>query len=76
VVLSFAYFATYAHKDRRGGRCVRRLTSDRVYRPAFPVRLAIDKMRAERARHFDPEVLDAFMAALPKVETIRRAYKN
>ncbi|HWW89547.1 MAG TPA: HD domain-containing phosphohydrolase [Solirubrobacteraceae bacterium] len=50
------------------------LTSDRVYRPAFPVRLAIDKMQAERASHFDPEVLDAFMAALPEVEAIRRAY--
>jgi hypothetical protein len=50
------------------------LTSDRVHRPAFPVRLAIDKMQAERASHFDPEVLDAFMAALPEVEAIRRAY--
>jgi putative two-component system response regulator len=49
------------------------LTSDRVYRPAFPVRLAIDKMQAERGSHFDPEVLDAFMAALPQVEAIRRA---
>jgi putative two-component system response regulator len=52
------------------------LTSDRVYRPAFPVRLAVDKMHAERASHFDPEVLDAFIAALPKVETIRQAYGN
>jgi putative two-component system response regulator len=50
------------------------LTSDRVYRPAFPVRLAIDKMQAERASHFDPEVLDAFMAALPEMEAIRRTY--
>jgi putative two-component system response regulator len=52
------------------------LTSDRVYRPAFPARLAIDKMRAERARHFDPEMLDAFIAALPAVEGIRRAYRG
>jgi putative two-component system response regulator len=50
------------------------LTSDRVYRPAFPARLAVDKMQAERASHFDPELLDAFMAALPEVEVIRRAY--
>jgi putative two-component system response regulator len=52
------------------------LTSDRVYRPAFPVRLAVDKMRAERVSHFDPEVLDAFMAAMPEVEAIRRAYRD
>jgi putative two-component system response regulator len=50
------------------------LTSDRVYRPAFPVRLAIDNMQAERATHFDPELLDAFMTALPQVETIRQTY--
>jgi putative two-component system response regulator len=50
------------------------LTSDRVYRPAFPVRLAVEKMQAERATHFDPELLDGFMAALPEVEVIRRAH--
>jgi putative two-component system response regulator len=50
------------------------LTSDRVYRPAFPVRSAIETMQAERGTHFDPELLDAFMAALPEVEGIRRAY--
>jgi hypothetical protein len=37
------------------------------------VRLAVDKMQAERASHFDPEVLDALMVALPEVEAIRRA---
>jgi putative two-component system response regulator len=52
------------------------LTSDRVYRPAFPVRLAVEKMQAERASHFDPELLDAFMAALPEMEAIRRAYRD
>jgi putative two-component system response regulator len=52
------------------------LTSDRVYRPAFPARLAIDKMQAERGCHFDPELLDAFLAALPEVESIRRAYSG
>jgi response regulator RpfG family c-di-GMP phosphodiesterase len=31
-------------------------------------------MQAERASHFDPEVLDAFMAALPEMEAIRRTY--
>jgi putative two-component system response regulator len=49
------------------------LTNDRVYRPAFPVRSAIDSMLAERATHFDPDVLDAFMTALAEVEVIRLA---
>ena len=40
------------------------LTSDRVYRPAFPVEEAIKMMREERGTHFDPVLLDAFMEVL------------
>jgi methanogenic corrinoid protein MtbC1 len=40
------------------------LTSDRVYRPAFPVQEAIRMMREERGTHFDPVLLDAFMEVL------------
>jgi HD-GYP domain-containing protein (c-di-GMP phosphodiesterase class II) len=40
------------------------LTSDRVYRKAFPVEEAIQMMREQRARHFDPVLLDAFMEVL------------
>ena len=37
------------------------LTSDRVYRKAFPVEEAVAMMRAERGKHFDPVLLDAFL---------------
>ncbi|MEA2201080.1 MAG: cyclic di-GMP phosphodiesterase [Solirubrobacteraceae bacterium] len=40
------------------------LTSDRVYRKAFPVEEAIQMMREQRGRHFDPVLLDAFMEVL------------
>jgi methanogenic corrinoid protein MtbC1 len=40
------------------------LTSDRVYRKAFPVHEAITIMREQRGRHFDPVLLDAFMEVL------------
>jgi HD-GYP domain-containing protein (c-di-GMP phosphodiesterase class II) len=40
------------------------LTSDRVYRKAFPVDQAIQMMREQRGRHFDPVLLDAFMEVL------------
>jgi putative two-component system response regulator len=43
------------------------LTSDRPYRPAFTPDEAVATMVAERGRQFDPEVLDAFIAALPFV---------
>jgi putative two-component system response regulator len=52
------------------------LTSDRVYRSALPVKSAIEMMRDERGRHFDPELLDAFCAALPEIEAIRQAYAD
>jgi hypothetical protein len=40
------------------------LTSDRVYRKAFTVEEAVQMMREERGRHFDPVLLDAFMEVL------------
>jgi HD-GYP domain-containing protein (c-di-GMP phosphodiesterase class II)/methylmalonyl-CoA mutase cobalamin-binding subunit len=40
------------------------LTSDRVYRKAFPVDEAIQMMREQRGRHFDPVLLDAFLEVL------------
>jgi CheY-like chemotaxis protein len=40
------------------------LTSDRVYRKAFPVEEAVQMMRAQRGLHFDPVLLDAFMEVL------------
>ena len=40
------------------------LTSDRVYRRAFSVEEAVEMMREERGRHFDPVLLDAFLEVL------------
>jgi methanogenic corrinoid protein MtbC1 len=40
------------------------LTSDRVYRKAHTIEQAVALMRAERARHFDPVVLDAFLEVI------------
>jgi HD-GYP domain-containing protein (c-di-GMP phosphodiesterase class II) len=40
------------------------LTTDRVYRKAFSVEEAVAMMRAERGRHFDPVLLDAFLEVL------------
>jgi putative two-component system response regulator len=50
------------------------LTSTRIYRPAFPVRRALETMQSERGTHFDPAVLDAFMKVLPELEPIRQTY--
>lgn len=52
------------------------LTSDRVYRSALSVKAAVEMLRDERGRHFDPELLDAFLLALPETEAIRQAYAD
>jgi putative two-component system response regulator len=52
------------------------LTSDRVYRAALPIKSAIEMMRAERGRHFDPELLDAFFLALGEIEAVRHAFSE
>lgn len=40
------------------------LTSERPYRPAFPVEVALGMMRSERGSHFDPELLDLFLGGV------------
>ncbi len=40
------------------------LTTDRVYRPAFSVERAVEMMREQRGRHFDPVLLDIFLDVL------------
>lgn len=44
------------------------LTSDRPYRAALPPAQAVAMMERERARHFDPAVLDAFLGLLGQPE--------
>jgi putative two-component system response regulator len=46
------------------------LGTARFYRPAFTYERAVAVMRAERGSHFDPEVLDAFLAAEREIKAI------
>ena len=50
------------------------LTSQRIYRPAFSVVTAIEMIEAEREHHFDPQVLDAFHAAVGELQVVRQRY--
>lgn len=43
------------------------LTTDRVYRPAFPLPQAVSIMRDGRATHFDGDLLDLFVDSLDDV---------
>ncbi len=50
------------------------LTSDRVYRPAFPVGMAVEMMEAERGRHFEERALQALHDVFGQIEAIRREF--
>jgi putative two-component system response regulator len=52
------------------------LTSDRVYRPAFPVGLAIEMMESERGNQFEPAMLDGLRGAFERIDSVRRAYAD
>jgi putative two-component system response regulator len=49
------------------------LTSDRVYKAAWPIDKALDYIREQRGRQFDPEVVDAFFKINDKVIKIKQA---
>ena len=44
------------------------LLSSRTYKPAWPLEDALAELVAERGAHFDPDVVDAFIALVPELE--------
>jgi len=52
------------------------LVSDRVYRAALPVNIVIGAMHAERGTHFDPQVLEVFLTAIPEALAIRDRFRE
>ncbi len=49
------------------------LVTKRTYKPALHEDDALAVMSAERGTHFDPEIFDAFMSALPRIRELRRS---
>ncbi|MFZ6819262.1 HD domain-containing phosphohydrolase [Undibacterium sp. Ji22W] len=50
------------------------LTSVRPYKKAWTVDEAVDLLQKEKGKHFDPELVDLFIAQLPAVLEIMRLY--
>ncbi len=46
------------------------LTHERCYKRAFTIEEALKIIREERGQHFDPDVLDAFLESLPRIQEI------
>lgn len=52
------------------------LTMDRCYRPALPVAQAADMLRAQSGEAFDPRVVQAFLADLPRFNALREQVES
>lgn len=50
------------------------LTTQRVYKPAFSIDHSIDLMSQHRGEHFDPELLDIFIASIDDIKIIHDQY--
>ena len=52
------------------------LTTDRVYRRAFPIERAIAMMTEDSGSHFDPDLLDMFLESMDDVLTIMQQHPD
>ena len=52
------------------------LTTNRVYRKAFPLGEALEIMKQGRGDHFDPKILDCFFDSMDRVLGIREVYRE
>lgn len=52
------------------------LTSDRPYKKGWPLEKALDFIKEQDGRHFDPEIVARFMEQLPKIREIYREYSD
>ena len=52
------------------------LTSARVYKPAMPNEQSLSILRDGRGKHFDPEVLDAFLDSMEEVVQVQATFKD
>lgn len=52
------------------------LTTQRPYKDAIPVDEAIRMIQEQRGTHFDPEVVDAFLAAIREIRAIMDNYQD
>jgi HD-GYP domain-containing protein (c-di-GMP phosphodiesterase class II) len=52
------------------------LTSVRCYKPAFPFEEAVGMIEKGSGNHFEPECVDAFKRALPRIVEIKKAFSE
>ncbi|HEX7984221.1 MAG TPA: HD domain-containing phosphohydrolase, partial [Duganella sp.] len=50
------------------------LTSARPYKAAWPLEKALDHLRQQRGKHFDPRLVDLFLARLPQLLEVKERW--
>ncbi len=52
------------------------LTSKRPYKEAWPMSEALDRIKQDAGKHFDPRLVEAFFTVIPRVNAIKVRYAN
>ncbi|CAK0745680.1 putative two-component system response regulator [Gammaproteobacteria bacterium] len=52
------------------------LTTERPYKQAWSVDKAVELIQSQAARHFDPQLVDAFLVCLPDILSIKETYQD
>ncbi|MBR3510370.1 MAG: HD domain-containing protein [Lachnospiraceae bacterium] len=52
------------------------LTSKRVYKPAFPMDMALEMIRVGKGTQFDPKCVEVFLEAVPEIEAVLQKYSS
>jgi len=50
------------------------LTSERPYKKAWTVEAAVSLIKETSGKHFDPQLVEVFLAQLPKILEIRERF--
>ncbi|MBI4370426.1 MAG: HD domain-containing protein [Elusimicrobia bacterium] len=48
------------------------LTTERVYKPPWPMERVLEFVAGEAGKHFDPKVVEAFRTSVPKIEMLMK----
>ncbi|MCX7627583.1 MAG: response regulator [Methylophilaceae bacterium] len=52
------------------------LTSSRPYKPGWPLEKAVDFIRDQSGKHFDPTLAPVFLALIPEIQALRDAFPD
>lgn len=52
------------------------LTTQRPYKKAWPLEKALDFLKSESGKHFDPSLIELFIQSLPQVLEVRERYQE